>query len=318
MSEKILIIGANGQIGTELVTALRRIHGAEQVIASDINNPAYAIRNSGPFEFANVLDKETLHHLFQKHQPTQVYLLAAILSATGEQKPKMAWDLNMNGLIHVLDLALEFKTAKVFWPSSIAVFGPNSPKQNTPQYCVMDPNTVYGFSKLAGERWCEYYHAKHGLDVRSIRYPGIISWKAAPGGGTTDYAIHIFHEALKTGTYQSFLSTSTMLPMMYMEDAIRATISLMDAPIENLTIRSSYNLAGMSFTPEQLTQKIQQHLPDFTISYADNDPRQAIADSWPQTIDDSQARQDWNWQPEYDLERLTADMMENLKNSLNL
>ncbi|WP_345949406.1 NAD-dependent epimerase/dehydratase family protein [Mucilaginibacter sp. PAMB04274] len=318
MSEKILVIGANGQIGTELVTALRNQYGAEQVIASDINNPAYAIRNSGPFEFANVLDKENLHHLFHKHQPTQVYLLAAILSATGEQKPKLAWDLNMNGLIHVLDLAVEFGTAKVFWPSSIAVFGPNSPKQNTPQYCIMDPNTVYGFSKLAGERWCEYYHAKHGLDVRSIRYPGIISWKAAPGGGTTDYAIHIFYEALKTGTYQSFLSANTMLPMMYMYDAIRATLSLMEAPAENISIRSSYNLAGMSFTPAQLAEQIKQQMPDFSISYADHDPRQAIADSWPQSIDDSQAKTDWNWQPEYDLKRLTEEMLKNLKNSLNL
>jgi len=194
MTEKILVIGANGQIGTELVNALRGIHGAEQVIASDINDPAYAIRNTGPFEFVNVLDKENLHHIFQKHQPTQVYLLAAILSAVGEQKPKMAWDLNMTGLIHVLDFAVEFKVAKVFWPSSIAVFGPHSPQFDTPQYCVMDPNTVYGFSKLAGERWCEYYHAKHGLDVRSIRYPGLIGWRANPGGGTTDYAVHIFHE----------------------------------------------------------------------------------------------------------------------------
>ena len=318
MSEKVLVIGANGQIGTELVIALRNKYGAEQVIASDINNPAYAIRNSGPFEFANVLDKETLHHLFNKHQPTQVYLLAAMLSATGEQRPKMAWDLNMNGLLHVLDLAVEFKTAKVFWPSSIAVFGPNSPKQNTPQYCVMDPNTVYGFSKLAGERWCEYYHAKHGLDVRSIRYPGIISWKAAPGGGTTDYAIHIFYEALKTGTYQSFLSANTMLPMMYMDDAIRATLSLMDAPAENISIRSSYNLGGVSFTPDELAAEIKMLMPYFTISYADNDPRQAIADSWPQSIDYTQAYQDWNWVPEYDLPRMTVTMLENLKNSLVL
>jgi nucleoside-diphosphate-sugar epimerase len=318
MSEKILVIGANGQIGTELVIALRNQYGAEQVIASDINNPAYAIRNSGPFEFANVLDKETLHHLFNKHQPTQVYLLAAILSATGEQRPKMAWDLNMNGLLHVLDLAVEFKTAKVFWPSSIAVFGPNSPKQNTPQYCVMDPNTVYGFSKLAGERWCEYYHAKYGLDVRSIRYPGIISWKAAPGGGTTDYAIHIFYEALKTGTYQSFLSANTMLPMMYMDDAIRATLNLMEAPAEKISIRSSYNLGGISFTPDELATEIRNLITGFSITYADNDPRQAIADSWPQSIDYTQAHQDWGWVPEYDLPRMTTTMLENLKNSLVL
>jgi len=313
MTEKILVIGANGQIGTELVNALRSIHGAEQVIASDINDPAYAIRNTGPFEFVNVLDKENLHHIFQKHQPTQVYLLAAILSAVGEQKPKMAWDLNMTGLIHVLDFAVEFKVAKVFWPSSIAVFGPHSPQFDTPQYCVMDPNTVYGFSKLAGERWCEYYHAKHGLDVRSIRYPGLIGWRANPGGGTTDYAVHIFHEALKKGKYESFLAAETALPMMYMDDAIRATLDLMDAPAENITIRSSYNLAGISFTPTQLVAEIKKIMPEFEISYAESDPRQAIADSWPKSIDDSYAQKDWGWKLEYDLAGITEDMLTNLK-----
>jgi len=313
MSEKILVIGANGQIGTELVTALRNKYGAEQVIASDINGAAYAIRNTGPFEFANVLDKDNLHHIFQKHQPTQVYLLAAILSAVGEQKPKMAWDLNMTGLLHVLDFAVEFKVAKVFWPSSIAVFGPHSPQYNTPQFCVMDPNTVYGFSKLAGERWCEYYYNKHGLDIRSIRYPGLIGWRANPGGGTTDYAVHIFHEALKSGRYQSFLSAHTALPMMYMDDAIRATLMLMEAPAENLTIRSSYNLAGISFTPEQMAAEIKKKLPGFEISYSDSDPRQAIADSWPRSIDDSYAQKDWDWQLEYDLPKIVADMLVNLK-----
>jgi nucleoside-diphosphate-sugar epimerase len=218
----------------------------------------------------------------------------------------MAWDLNMTGLIHILDFAVEFKTAKVFWPSSIAVFGPHSPQYNTPQYCIMDPNTVYGFSKLAGERWCEYYHAKYGVDVRSIRYPGLIGW----------HAVHIFHEALKNGKYESFLSADTALPMMYMEDAIKATITLMDAPAENLTIRSSYNLAGISFTPTQLAEQIKQSLPNFEISYADNDPRQAIADSWPKSIDDSQAQQDWGWQPEYDLSKMTEDMLENLKRTI--
>lgn len=311
MSEKILVIGANGQIGTELVLALRGIYGVEQVIASDINNAAEAIKN-GPFEFVNVLDKDNLRNVFEKYQPTQVYLLAAMLSAVGEQKPKLAWDLNMNGLLSILDLAVEFKTAKVFWPSSIAVFGPHSPQYNTPQYCVMDPNTVYGFSKLAGERWCEYYHAKHGLDIRSIRYPGLISWKAAPGGGTTDYAIHIFHEALKTKSYTSFLSANTALPMMYMDDAIRATISLMDAPAENIKIRSSYNLAGVSFTPEILSAEIKKHMPEFEISYADNDPRQAIADSWPKSIDDSQAQQDWGWKLEFGIEKMAEEMLSNL------
>ena len=313
MTEKILVIGANGQIGTELVNALRNVYGAEQVIASDINDPAYAIRNTGPFEFVNVLDKDNLHHIFQKHQPTQVYLLAAILSAVGEQRPKMAWDLNMTGLIHVLDFAVEFKVSKVFWPSSIAVFGPHSPQFDTPQYYVMDPNTVYGFSKLAGERWCEYYFTKHGLDVRSIRYPGLIGWRANPGGGTTDYAVHIFHEALKTGKYESFLSAETALPMMYMDDAIRATLDLMNAPAESLTIRSAYNLAGISFTPAQLAEEIKKIMPGFGISYAESDPRQAIADSWPKSIDDSYAQKDWGWKLEYDLPAITADMLTNLK-----
>ena len=313
MSEKILVIGANGQIGTELVTALRNIHGAEQVIASDLKSPTYAIRNRGPFEIVNVLDDENLHHIFNKHRPSQVYLLAAILSAVGEQKPKMAWDLNMTGLLYVLDFAVEFGVKKVFWPSSIAVFGPHSPQYQTPQYCVMDPNTVYGFSKLAGERWCEYYFNKYGLDVRSIRYPGLIGWRANPGGGTTDYAVHIFHEALKTGKYQSFLSADTALPMMYMDDAIRATITLMDAPAEKLSIRSSYNLAGISFTPTQLADEIRKIIPNFEISYAESDPRQAIADSWPKSIDDNYAQNDWDWQLEYDLPKMTADMLANLK-----
>lgn len=314
MSEKILVIGANGQIGTELVMALRNIHGAETVIASDINSPTYAMRgSSGPFELINVLDKDNLHHIFDKHRPTQVYLLAAILSAVGEQKPKMAWDLNMTGLLHVLDFAVEFKVSKVFWPSSIAVFGPHSPQHNTPQYCVMDPNTVYGFSKLAGERWCEYYFNKYGLDVRSIRYPGLIGWKANPGGGTTDYAVHIFHQALKTGSYESFLAEGTALPMMYMDDAIRATISLMDAPSEKISIRSSYNLAGISFTPEQLAAEIKKLIPKFEISYSNNDPRQAIANSWPKSIDDSYAQNDWGWRLQYDLPKMVADMLTNLK-----
>ncbi|MDB5009275.1 MAG: NAD-dependent epimerase [Mucilaginibacter sp.] len=315
MSEKILVIGANGQIGTELVIALRNIHGSNQVIASDIHNPNQG-NNTGPFELVNVMDKDNLRHLFEKHRPTQVYLLAAILSAVGEKQPKLAWDLNMVGLIQVLDFAVEFKTAKVFWPSSIAVFGPHSPKENTPQFCIMDPNTVYGFSKLAGERWCEYYYLKYGVDVRSIRYPGLIGWKSAPGGGTTDYAVNIFHEALKKGNYESFLSADTALPMMYMDDAIRATLSLMNAPAYKLSIRSSYNLGGISFTPAQLAEEIKKHLPDFKISYSENDSRQAIADSWPKSIDDTYAQQDWDWKPEYDLAAMTADMLTNLKNTI--
>jgi nucleoside-diphosphate-sugar epimerase len=313
MNEKIIVIGSNGQIGTELVMNLRAKYGNEQVIASDIRNPDHALINAGPFELVNVLDKDNLHQVFEKHRPTQVYLLAAILSAVGEQKPKMAWDLNMTGLIQVLDLAIEFKTAKVFWPSSIAVFGPHSPKENTPQFCTMDPNTVYGFSKLAGERWCEYYYIKYGLDVRSIRYPGLIGWRSDPGGGTTDYAVNIFHEALANGKYESFLSANTALPMMYMEDAIRATISLMEAPAYKLSIRSSYNLGGISFTPAQLADEIKKHIPDFEISYSEHDPRQAIADSWPKSIDDSYAQQDWDWKPKFDLAGMTGDMLENLK-----
>jgi nucleoside-diphosphate-sugar epimerase len=312
MSEKILVIGANGQIGTELVVALRNIHGAENVIASDIHDPN-STNNAGPFEHVNVMDNDNLRRLFEKYRPTQVYLLAAILSAVGEKKPKMAWDLNMMGLIHVLDFAVEFKTAKVFWPSSIAVFGPHSPRENTPQFCTMDPNTVYGFSKLAGERWCEYYYVKYGVDVRSIRYPGLIGWKSAPGGGTTDYAVNIFHEALEKGSYESFLSADTALPMMYMEDAIRATITLMDAPAYKLGIRSSYNLGGISFTPAQLADEIKKHLPDFEISYSKFDSRQAIADSWPKSIDDIHAQQDWGWKIKYDLSAMVEDMLANLK-----
>jgi nucleoside-diphosphate-sugar epimerase len=313
MTETIIVFGSNGQIGTELVMNLRAKYGESRVIASDIRTTDNAAINSGPFELANVLDKENLHQLFEKYRPTQVYLLAAILSAVGEQKPKLAWDLNMNGLLNVLDLALEFKTAKVFWPSSIAVFGPHSPKQNTPQFCIMDPNSVYGFSKLAGERWCEYYYLKHGLDVRSIRYPGLIGWRSEPGGGTTDYAVNIFHEALENGKYESFLSADTALPMMYMEDAIRATIELMEAPADKLSIRSSYNLGGISFTPAQLSAEIKKHLPDFEISYAEHDPRQAIADSWPNSIDDSFAQNDWGWKQKFDLASMAADMLENLR-----
>jgi nucleoside-diphosphate-sugar epimerase len=313
MVEKILVIGSNGQIGTELVTELRRIHQVNQVVACDIRRPDYDTKNAGPFEFVNVLDKENLKAIFAKYKPTQVYLLAALLSATGEQNPKLAWDLNMNGLLNVLDFAIDFGTKKIYWPSSIAVFGPNSPKQQTPQFCTMDPNTVYGISKLAGERWCEYYFQKYGLDVRSIRYPGLISWKAMPGGGTTDYAIHIFHEALKKGSYSSFLSAETELPMMYMDDAIRGTIELMDAPAKEISIRSSYNFGGMNFNPEDLASEIKKHIPDFKLSYTANDPRQKIADSWPISMDDSIAKKDWNWKPEFDLEKLTLNMLMNLR-----
>ena len=314
MKEQIIIIGSNGQIGTELAISLRAKFGQKQVVTTDIREPQVT-DSDGPFEIIDVLDKEALHKLFTKYKPTQVYLLAAMLSATGEKYPREAWDLNMNGLLNVLDLSLEFDVKKVFWPSSIAVFGPHSPRTNTPQHCVMDPNTVYGISKLAGERICEYYHQRFGLDVRSLRYPGIISWKAAPGGGTTDYAIHIFHEALKNNTYASFLSADTELPMLYMDDAIRGTLALMDAPADTLCIRSSYNLTGLSFTPAMLADEIKKILPGFTVTYEDNDPRQAIADSWPNSIDDTEAQQDWGWKPQFDLAGITQEMIANLKNN---
>ncbi|MFC6103367.1 NAD-dependent epimerase/dehydratase family protein [Olivibacter domesticus] len=314
MEESIIIIGSNGQIGTELALALRSKYGVERVVTSDIREPSIVAQ--GPFELINVLDKELLRSIFEQYHPTQVYLLAAVLSAVGEQNPKMAWDLNMTGLLNVLDLAVEFNVSKVFWPSSIAVFGPHSPKENTPQYCIMDPNTVYGLSKQAGERWCEYYFNKYNLDIRSIRYPGLISWKTAPGGGTTDYAIHIFHDALSKGSYDCFLSAETKLPMLYMEDAIRGTLELMEAPATNLRIRSSYNLTGISFTPEQLSSEIKKHLPSFSLSYLPNDPRQAIADSWPSSINDDYAQQDWGWNPHFNLANLTEEMLSNLKQNL--
>ncbi|MFD2598149.1 NAD-dependent epimerase/dehydratase family protein [Sphingobacterium corticis] len=315
MEERIIILGANGQIGSELAAALRTKFGAPNIITSDIREPK-SLAEEEVFELANVLDKDKLKSLFEQYKPTQVYLLAAMLSATGEQYPQKAWDLNMNGLLNVLDLAVELGIQKIFWPSSIAVFGPNSPKIDTPQYCVMDPNSIYGISKLAGERLCEYYHKRYGLDIRSIRYPGIISWKTEPGGGTTDYAVHIYFEALRQGAYTSFLSENTELPMLYMPDAVRGTLELMDAPAEQLTIRSSYNLAGMSFTPTDIAKEIQKILPNFEISYSDNDPRQAIADSWPKRIEDDYARKDWGWNPSFDLEAMTKDMIENLKSTI--
>ena len=315
MEETIIIIGSNGQIGTELAIALRTIYGNQAIITSDINRPLIVNENE-QFELIDVLDNQSLQNLFKKYKPTQVYHLAAVLSATGEKFPRQAWDLNMNGLLNVLDLCVEYGVKKLFWPSSIAVFGPNSPKNNTPQYTVMDPNTIYGISKQAGERYCEYYYNRYGLDVRSIRYPGLISWKAAPGGGTTDYAIHIFHEALKNGSYQSFLSANTALPMLYMDDAIRGTLQLMDAPAEKIKVRSSYNLTGVSFTPEELAKAIQKHIPNFEIGYISGDVRQAIADSWPSSIDDTEASNDWGWRPKFDLDNLVEDMIENLKNTI--
>ena len=312
MNPKILIIGACGQIGTELTHKLRTIYGTENVIASDIRKLNVDVVNSGPFEVINALDFNQIEHLVEVHQITDVYLMAALLSATAEKNPAFAWDLNMNSLFHVLNLAKAGKIKKIFWPSSIAVFGPTTPKENTPQYTIMEPSTVYGISKQSGERWCEYYHNLFGVDVRSIRYPGLISWSSPPGGGTTDYAVDIYHKALENQSYECFLSAETKMPMMYMDDAIAATIQIMQAPAEQIKIRSSYNLAAMSFTPTEIAAEIQKHIPDFTISYAP-DFRQKIADSWPASIDDSRAREDWGWNHHFALDNMTVDMLEHLK-----
>jgi nucleoside-diphosphate-sugar epimerase len=307
--DKILIIGAGGQIGIELTQELSLLYGSSNVIAADLK-PIPALDNN-PFETLDILDKDAIFNVVKKHSISHVYLLAALLSATGEQNPMFAWKLNMEGLFNVLDLAKEKHISKVYWPSSIAVFGPTTPRIDTPQYTVMEPSTVYGISKQAGERWCEWYFHKFGVDVRSLRYPGLIGWKSAPGGGTTDYAVHIFHQALKTKTYECFLSEDTALPMMHMEDAIRATIEIMHAPAENIKIRGAYNLAGISFTPAQIAAEIQKHIPDFTISY-NPDFRQAIANSWPQSILDHEAKNNWNWSAKYNLSSLVANMLQNL------
>ena len=307
--DKILIIGAGGQIGIELAQELSLLYGSSNVIAADLKPiPALAVN---PFEKLDVLDKDALLNIVKKHGISHVYLLAALLSATGEQNPMFAWKLNMEGLFNVLDLAKEKHIAKVYWPSSIAVFGPTTPRINTPQFTVMEPSTVYGISKQAGERWCEWYFHKFGVDVRSLRYPGLIGWKSAPGGGTTDYAVHIFHQALKNKTYECFLSAQTALPMMHMEDAIRATIEIMHAPFEQIKIRGSYNLAGISFTPEEIASEIKKHIPDFTISY-NPDFRQAIADSWPKSINEDKAKEDWGWTSKYNLSSLVENMLTNL------
>lgn len=312
MSAKILIIGACGQIGTELTHRLRTIYGKENVIASDIRKLNNEVVNDGIFEVLNALDFNQIEHIIEKYHVEEVYLMAALLSATAEKNPAFAWDLNMNSLFHVLNLAKAGKIKKIFWPSSIAVFGPTTPRENTPQYTIMEPTTVYGISKQAGERWCEYYHNIFGVDVRSVRYPGLISWSTPPGGGTTDYAVDIYHKALSDGNFECFLSEETRLPMMYMDDAIRATIEIMQAPEENIKIRSSYNLSGVSFTPKEIAAEIKKHIPDFTISYKP-DFRQKIADSWPGSIDDSSARTDWGWKHNFDMDLMTVEMLENLK-----
>ncbi|MSP84428.1 MAG: L-threonine 3-dehydrogenase [Flavobacteriaceae bacterium] len=312
MATKILIIGACGQIGTDLTQKLRGIYGVENVIASDIRKLNIDLVNSGPFEVINALDFNQIQHLVEIHEIDEVYLMAALLSATAEKNPAFAWDLNMNSLFHVLNLAKARKIKKIFWPSSIAVFGPTTPREKTPQYTIMEPTTVYGISKQAGERWSEYYHNTYGVDVRSVRYPGLISWSSPPGGGTTDYAVDIFHKAISKKKYDCFLSSETKMPMMYMEDAIAASIQIMQAPAEKIKIRSSYNLAAMSFTPKEIASEIKKHVPDFHISYSP-DFRQKIADSWPSSIDDSSAREDWGWNHKFDIESMTKDMIDHLK-----
>jgi nucleoside-diphosphate-sugar epimerase len=311
VKEKILVIGASGQIGVELTLALRKIYGNANVIAADLREQNPLLMGGGPYVSLDVMNKEMLHVQVIRQGITQIYLLAAILSATGEKNPGLAWNLNMQGLLNVLDIAREEKLQKVYWPSSIAVFGPTSPKQNCPQQTIIEPITVYGISKYAGEFWCNYFHQRFGVDVRSLRYPGLISYKSPPGGGTTDYAIEIFQEALEEKKYECFLKEDTYLPMMYMPDAIRATIELMEAPASAISIRTSYNISSMSFSPKEIAGEIKKHIPAFNISYKP-DYRQAIANSWPQSIDDSIARKDWGWKEEYDLAAMTADMLENL------
>lgn len=308
---KILIIGACGQIGSELTLKLRELYGLENVIASDIRKGEQEVFKTGPFEIVDAMNYDAVAALIDKYQIDEVYLMAALLSATAEKNPAFAWELNMNSLFHVLNLAKEGKIKKIFWPSSIAVFGPTTPKHDTPQYTVMEPSTVYGISKQAGERWCEYYFNKYGVDVRSIRYPGLISWKTPPGGGTTDYAVDIYYKAVTENKYTCFLSENTELPMMYMDDAIRATVGIMQAPKENIKIRSAYNLSAISFTPKEIAEVIAEEKPGFEISYAP-DFRQEIADSWPSSIDDSSAREDWDWKHDYDLESMTKVMLKNL------
>ena len=310
-NEKILVVGACGQIGVELTLQLRKIYGESAVIASDLREEHPLLKGTGPYVSLDIMNKETLHVLVLRNNITQIYLLAAILSATGEKNPPLAWHINMQSLLNVLEVAKEENMAKIYWPSSIAVFGPNSPKDDTPQHTIVEPSTVYGISKFAGERWCEYYFNRYHLDVRSLRYPGLISYKSQPGGGTTDYAIEIFHDAINRGSYDCFLKEDTYLPMMYMPDAIRATIELMESDASKISVRSSYNICAMSFSPKEIAAEIQKHLDGFTISYAP-DSRQNIADSWPRNIDDSQEQQDWGWKPEYDLERMTTEMLGHL------
>jgi nucleoside-diphosphate-sugar epimerase len=309
--DNILVIGASGQLGSELTWALAQQFGAAHVIATDLKHPSNATLDFCRFELLDVMDKDALFTLVKKEGITQIYHLAAVLSAAGEKNPSAAWRLNMDSLLHVLELAKELSLEKVYWPSSIAVFGPNTPKINTPQFCVKEPNTVYGISKLAGEGWCNYYFEKYGVDVRSLRYPGLIGYKSLPGGGTTDYAVDIYHKAIQQKPFTCFLEENSYLPMMYMPDAVKATLDLMNAPREAVKIRSSYNLAGMSFSPKEIFESIKKQVPNFQITYRP-DFRQGIADSWPDSIDDSRAREDWGWSPAYTLDSMTKDMLSQL------
>lgn len=313
-TEKILVIGSCGQLGTELVESLREIYGESNVIASDIRKSDSEVFQSGPFETLDILDAPRFKEILMKYKPKQVYHLAALLSATAEKNPEFAWKLNMDGLFHVLDAAKEEGSGigRVYWPSSIAAFGPNTPRFGTPQYGPMDPTTMYGVTKYTGELLIQYYHNRYGVDIRSLRYPGLIGYKSEPGGGTTDYAVAIYHDALRDGKHECFLGEGTTLPMLYMPDALKATLEVMHAPSEKIGMRMSYNLAGMSFAPEEIAASIQKHLPDFQISY-NPDYRQAIANSWPAVIDDSLAREHWGWAPEYDLDAMTTDMLLNIK-----
>lgn len=310
--DSVLVLGAAGQIGTDLVMRLRSERRHDKVIATDVKTIGGELSESGPFHIVDVLDYNAIARIIEMYSVKEVYLLAALLSATAEQKPKLAWKLNMEGLFNVLDIAREKKGIKVFWPSSIAVFGPTTPGTMTPQHTIMEPTTVYGVSKQAGERWCEYYFHKYQVDVRSIRYPGLISYKSAPGGGTTDYAVDIFHQALQKGKYECFLKDDTTLPMMYMPDALDATINLMEIQASKINIRSSYNVSAISFDPKTLAAEIQKTIPDFEITYKP-DFRQQIADSWPNSIDDSTARRDWGWKEKFDLAAMTKDMLHHLK-----
>ncbi|MGB0883266.1 MAG: NAD-dependent epimerase/dehydratase family protein [Flavobacteriales bacterium] len=312
VKDVILVIGASGQIGSDLVTELRKIYGNQHVVASDIKDPSYEVKEGGPFILLDIMDELKLNEIVSEFKVTQVYLLAAMLSATAERNIELGWQLNMRSISHVLDLARSGKIRKLYWPSSIAIFGSNSPSINTPQHTITEPSTVYGISKLAGERWCQYYNQKFGVDVRSLRYPGLVGWSSPAGGGTTDYAVEIYSAALQYGHYQCFLKEDTRLPMMYMPDAIRATIELMEAPADAIKVRSSYNIHAMSFTPNELAASIQKHIPDFTMT-CEPDYRQAIAESWPASLDDSAAVNDWAWKPEFDIDRMTADMLRNLK-----